>query len=132
MVFVVVVVVVVVVVLVMVLVVLLLLLVWFFWLWWMVVEMVLEEELPLTTTLSPEYVSELTPPRFPCVFRLNWGMNREVRVVSRSVIRSILDRLWSSMLVWSSWVCCCGWAALTAPLPPLTSARSGRLPFSKK
>lgn len=91
-------VVVVVVVVVMVLVVLLLLLVWFFWLW-MVVEMVLEEELPLTPTLSPEYVSELTPPRFPCVFRLSCGMNREVLVVSRSVIRSILDRLWSSMLV---------------------------------
>jgi len=96
------------------------------------VVVVVEEELPLTRTLSPEYVSEFTALRLPWVLRRSWGMKRDVRVVSRSVIRSIFDRLCSSMLVWSSCVCCCGWAAFTAALPPLTSAKSGRLPPSKK
>lgn len=64
-----------------------------------VVVLVLEALLPLTRTLSPEYVSELTTLRLPWVLRLSCGMKRDVRVVSRSVIRSIFDRLWSSMLV---------------------------------
>lgn len=63
---------------------------------------VVQWELPLTSTLSPEYVSEL---RLLCARRRRCGMNLEVRV-SRSVMRSILERLCNSMLVWSSCVCC--------------------------
>lgn len=97
----------------------------------MVVLVVVQWELvPLTSTLSPEYVSELTALRLPCVRLRNCGMKREVRV-SRSVMRSIFERLCSSMLVWSSCVCC-GCAGQGAVAPPLTSVTSGRLPPSKK